>query len=139
MRRVGAAVAAALVFDRVNADEVSAMVVRDARVSRILDSIALVEDAEFSRRFPAERWARVSIALTDGRTLTSEPARARGNPENPLSDAELDDKYAALAEPALGVERATRIADAVASLARGGALAPLLSELLAPLDPNQTR
>ncbi|HET6801380.1 MAG TPA: hypothetical protein VFI50_01950, partial [Casimicrobiaceae bacterium] len=93
--------------------------------------------AEFSRRFPDERWARVTIALADGRTLVSEPARARGNPENPLPDAELREKYSALAEPALGTDRAARIADAVAALARGGALAPLLADLLGPLDPNR--
>jgi 2-methylcitrate dehydratase PrpD len=131
------AVAAALVFERVNADAVSAAVTRDARVAQILASIELVEDAEFSRRFPDERWARVTIALADGRRLVSEPARARGNPENPLSDAELRDKYFALAEPALGTDRAARIADAVAALARGGALAPLLADLLSPLDPNR--
>ena len=39
---------------------------------------------EFSDRFPAERWARVRITLGDGRALVSHPARARGNPENPL-------------------------------------------------------
>ena len=129
-------VAAALVFDRVNADEVSASVVRDARVSRILDEIDLAEDAEFSRRFPAERWARVAIALADGRTLVSEPARARGNPENPLSDDELRGKYFALAGPALGERRATQIADAVASLAHGGPLQPLLADLLSPLQQD---
>ena len=131
-------VAAALVFDRVNADEVGPAMVRDARVSRVLETIALAEDKAFSQRFPNERWARVTIALTDGRTLVSEPARARGNPENPLSDDELDAKYFALAEPALRADRAAKIANAVRSLARGGALAPLLAELSSPLDPTRT-
>ena len=76
----------------------------------LLAAIELAEDAEFSARFPAERWARLRITLADGRTLVSEPARARGNPENPLSDAELLDKYRALATPVLGLSapRASR-------------------------------
>jgi 2-methylcitrate dehydratase PrpD len=65
----------------------------------------LSDDADFSARFPAERWARVRIVLTDGRTFVSEPARARGNPENPLADDELRRKYFAYAEPVLGGAR----------------------------------
>ena len=53
-------------------------------------------------RFPAERWARVEIRLHDGRLLRSEPAQARGDPERPLSDAELREKFFSLAEPVLG-------------------------------------
>jgi 2-methylcitrate dehydratase PrpD len=104
-------VAAALVFDRVGAAEVEAGAVADPRVAPLLAAIELAEDAEFSARFPAERWARLRITLADGRTLVSEPARARGNPENPLSDAELLDKYRALATPVLGPEphRAHRV------------------------------
>ena len=67
----------------------SAPKLADPRVARLQRAMTLTEDAEFSRRFPAERWARVRITLADGRTLVSEPARARGNPENPLADDEL--------------------------------------------------
>ena len=126
-------VVAALTFGRVGAEEVDTAALRDARVARLLDRIVLTEDAEFSRRFPAERWARLRITLADGRTLVSEPARARGNPENPLVDDELRAKYLALAGPVLGAARTARIADAVASLAGGGAVAPLLDDLLSPI------
>jgi 2-methylcitrate dehydratase PrpD len=89
------------------------------------------EDAEFSCRFPAERWARVRITLADGRTLASEPARARGNPENPLADDDLRRKYLAYAEPVLGVARAARIEQAVNALPEdSAALRTLLDELL---------
>lgn len=134
-------VAAALVFDRVGAAEVDALAVRDSRVVRLLDAIVLVEDPDFSRRFPAERWARLHITLADGRTLVSEPARARGNPENPLSDAELIEKYRALATPVLGPARATRIEATVGSLATDpAALALMLDALLeaAPADVSDT-
>ncbi len=73
------------------------------------------------------------VTLADGRTLVSEPARARGNPENPLADDELRRKYRALAEPVLGSERAARIEQAVGSLAADHeALPALLTELLQP-------
>jgi 2-methylcitrate dehydratase PrpD len=125
-------VAAALVFDHVGAPEVSAEALRDPRIARLLGVIELAEDAGFSSRFPAERWARVRVTLADGRTLASEPARARGNPENPLSGDELRAKYCSLATPALGEARAARIERLVDALLRTGELRALLEELLQP-------
>lgn len=125
-------VAAALVFGEVGAAEVEVPKLADPRVRRLLSVMTLTEDLEFSRRFPAERWARVRITLKDGRVLASEPAIARGNPENPLTNDEIRSKYRMLAEPVLGGERAARIEEAVAGLGSGaGALALLLEELLA--------
>jgi len=127
-------VAAALVFGDVGVREVSLPALADPRVARLQDAMTVVEDAEFSRRFPAERWARVRIALVDGRTLASEPARARGNPENPLSADELRRKYRAFAEPVLGVARTRRIERSVESLAlEREALPSLVADLLQPI------
>ena len=124
------AVAAALAFDRIGAQEIDEPAIADARVRRLLTMVTLQEDAEFSTRFPAERWARAVIRLNDGRTLRSEPTRARGNPENPLSDDELCAKYFDLATPVLGRERAERVERLVTALPRGGSLSPLLDAVL---------
>jgi len=73
----------------------------------------------------------VRIALKDGRELMSEPAIARGNPENPLSDAEIRDKFHALAQPVLGAAIARRVERTVDALGHGGgALPALLEDLL---------
>ena len=124
------AVAAALVFGRLGAGEVHADAVADARVRRLLAAMTLREDTDFSALFPAERWARASIRLKDGRMLRSEPARARGNPENPLTDDELRAKYHDLAVPVLGAPRAQRIERLVAELPRAPSLSPLLDAIL---------
>jgi 2-methylcitrate dehydratase PrpD len=127
-------VAAALIFGRVGAAEIGAAGLGDPRVARLLATFSLREDAEFSHRFPRERWARVRINLADGRELVSEPAQARGSPESPLGDEELLAKYRALAMPVLGATRAARIETLIASIAMdAGALAELLDELLAPI------
>jgi 2-methylcitrate dehydratase PrpD len=129
------AVAAALAFDRLGAGEVTPRAMRDPHIARLLGQVVLREDTEFSRRFPAERLARVRIVLRDGRTLTSAPSPARGNPENPLDDDELVAKYRALAVPTLGSTRAARIEALVAAIETDAdALARLLDELLAPVD-----
>ncbi|MGF1525366.1 MAG: MmgE/PrpD family protein [Candidatus Competibacterales bacterium] len=76
----------------------------DPAVLAVSDRIRLVEDPEYNRRFPAERWARVTVSTTDGRTLTSAPTTPKGDPEDPLTDAELVAKFQALAGPVIGVE-----------------------------------
>lgn len=126
-------VAAALVFGDVGADELAERALRDSRVNRVVAATRLVEDEAFSRRFPAERYARVRITLRDGRVLASTDAVARGSAENPLTDTELSRKYVALSEPTLGATRATRIAEAVATLDRMGSVSALLEDLLSPV------
>ena len=124
-------VAAALVFGRLGADEVEAPRLADPDVRRLLKTMVLTEDAEFSRRFPAERWARVRITLKDGRALASEPAVARGGPENPLADDEIREKYRSLASPVLGVECSRKIEREIDRLAVDPhGLPALLDELL---------
>jgi 2-methylcitrate dehydratase PrpD len=123
-------VAAVLVFGHLGAEEIDVPKLADPRVRRLLGLMVSTENGEYSRLFPAERWARVEITLNDGRQLVSEPARARGNPENPLADAELRAKYFELAEPVLGRPRAQRIERLVSELRHGDALAELLEELL---------
>jgi 2-methylcitrate dehydratase PrpD len=125
-------IAAALVFGNIGAPEVNAPKLADPRVERLQRVMTLIDDDAFSRRFPAERWARVRVTLVDGRTLASEPERARGNPENPLSDDELLMKYRSYAEPVLGRPRAARIEHAVHRLAHDAELPELLEDLLQP-------
>jgi 2-methylcitrate dehydratase PrpD len=125
-------VAAALVFGRLGAEEIDVPKLADARVRRLLGLVSLIENGEYSRAFPAERWARVQITLSDGRVLVSEPAEARGNAENPLAEEELSAKYFELAEPVLGRPRAQRIERLVLDLRHGAAISELLEELLQP-------
>ena len=125
-------VAAALVFGPLGADEVDLPKLADARVRRLQNVMTLTDDAEFSGRFPAERWARMTIRLNDGRTLRSEPARARGDPENALPDEALREKYFALATPVVGRRRAERIEELVTALPDDDSLSALLDELLQP-------
>ena len=125
-------VAAALVFGRLGGDEIVQTALADPRVRRLLDVMTLTEDREFSRRFPSARFACVEITLKNGRTFRSQPAEARGDPGNPLSDEELREKYFALASPVLGHVRAERIERVVNALPDNSALSTLLEDLLHP-------
>ena len=123
-------VAAILVRGQLGAAEVTGDALHDPEILRLAANMTLTEDAGYSARFPAERWAHVSIVLNDGSRFTSSPAIARGNPENPLSDSELREKYFRLAEPVLGKNRAMLIIDWVDRLGRGESHLPEFLDLL---------
>lgn len=131
-------VAAALVRGQVGAGEVTGAALHDPAILRLSDCVNLVDDATYNSRFPAERWAHVSFILKDGTRLTSQPAIARGNPENPLSDSELNEKYWLLAEPVLGQERTQLTQDLVHDLSsRQNVLPELLELLLEPVSSTR--
>ncbi|GAB4451405.1 MAG: MmgE/PrpD family protein [Anaerolineae bacterium] len=131
-------VAVALVRGHVGAAEIGHDALHDAAVLRLADGMALVEDAGYNAQFPAERWAHVVFHLRDGRRLTSSPMPARGGADNPLSDAELREKYWLLAEPLLGAPRAQQIAACIDRLPDApGDLDTLRGLLLSPASPEQ--
>jgi 2-methylcitrate dehydratase PrpD len=71
-----------------------------------MQRIECVADAELSRAFPGQRAARVEIELADGRRLAHFQPTRKGDPEMPLTDAELNEKFLELTMPVLGDTRA---------------------------------
>lgn len=121
--------AAALLKGRVGAAETTGAGLADLAVLRLSRAVRLVEDAEYNRRFPAERWARVDLHLAGGTVLRSAPAVARGGAENPLEDAELSAKFHDLMAAAGLGERAAEIEELVGSLDRLPSVMPLLEAI----------
>ena len=65
--------------------------------------------------FPAERWSDVTIECHDGRVLKSGRTLAEGDPETPLSDSVLDEKFLSLTLPVLGSDRSHQLLDKLRS------------------------
>ncbi len=74
----------------------------DAATRELMKKITLSVDAELDAAFPGQRAARISIQMRDGRVLTHLQPTRKGDPEAPLSDDELEQKYLELAGPVLG-------------------------------------
>ncbi len=110
------AVASYVVNGTIGLAQISGGVLVDARVAALIARINVAERDRHNDRFPIGRWADVTIRLHDGRILESGDVPARGGEEQPLSDAEIEDKYFSYAAPALGDTRAAMIRDAIMGL-----------------------
>jgi 2-methylcitrate dehydratase len=73
-------------------------------------------DRELSGYWPGANPARVHIRLRSGAELEDTTIHFPGHPRNPVSDADLADKFRSLAEPVLGADRAAAVIEAVAAL-----------------------
>ncbi|WP_454694698.1 MmgE/PrpD family protein [Achromobacter aegrifaciens] len=106
-------VAHALVHGSVRLDAFEPQRLQDPQVRQLMQKLELRADAELTAGFPRMRAARVSITTTGGQTLEHHAPYRKGDPEAPLSDAELNDKFEELSGPVLGRERALALRDAV--------------------------
>ena len=86
--------AAALAIGRVDLDTFTDASIADERVRRLMPSIAMHVDPEIGHDRPALTQARVTIRLRDGRSVSARADGARGYPDRPASDADLDRKFA---------------------------------------------
>ncbi|OWW21147.1 MmgE/PrpD family protein [Noviherbaspirillum denitrificans] len=99
-------VAAALVFGSVRLAAYEAKQLANSDVRKLIDLIEVEVDPDLDSRFPRQRAAQVDIRVSDGRKLSHLQANRKGDPEEPLSDTELNEKMLELASPVLGSERA---------------------------------
>ena len=88
----------------------------DPRIKALAERVELVESETYNARFPAERWAQVSLEMRDGSHLQSREHEAKGNPHNPLSDDELAKKFHALSVPAIGKAHANELYEVIMTL-----------------------
>lgn len=74
----------------------------DGEVRALMQKIECVADAELSKGYPTQRAAQLEIEMVDGRRYTHFQPTRKGDPEMPLSDDELDDKFMELTMPVIG-------------------------------------
>ena len=72
----------------------------DPQLHALMDRVEPYRDPELDARYPAQWPAEVTVELRDGRVLRERVEHPKGDPENPLSPAELREKLAGLAPAA---------------------------------------
>ena len=78
----------------------------DGETRQLMARIEVAIDPELDAAFPAQRAARVAFVARDGRREELLQPTRIGDPDAPLSDAQLDGKYLELAVPVIGASKA---------------------------------
>jgi 2-methylcitrate dehydratase PrpD len=82
-------------------------------IAALEDKLTLTLDPECAAKFPKNRTAKVEIDLNDGRTLQHHQVTRHGDPDEPLTDQELLDKFYELVSPRVGEQKSLLLADQV--------------------------
>jgi len=88
----------------------------DPAVRALMPKFEIINDPELSKGYPNQRAARVEIETNDGRKFAHFQPYRKGDPEMPLTDGELNDKYLELAMPVIGDATSRQLLDALWSL-----------------------
>jgi 2-methylcitrate dehydratase PrpD len=78
---------------------------RDVVVAAFRDRVAMALDAEVDAAYPARWIGKVTVRTRDGRTLAARVDEPKGDPGNPLTRAEIEDKAERLAAYRDGASR----------------------------------
>lgn len=103
MLRFGAVRLAAFLSERLADPETRALMAR----------VSVETDPECAAAFPAQRSAKVELRLKDGRVLRRHQKTRKGDPDAPLSDQDLSDKFLELTTDAIGAPAARALLDAL--------------------------
>jgi 2-methylcitrate dehydratase len=109
-------IAAALVERQVTPAQFTMEKIMDAKIRAQLKKVEVVADPEIEKVFPALQRVIVIITTTDGRALSKQLDFPKGDPRNPLTDQEVEEKFAALAEGVLSTAAQSRVKEAIWNL-----------------------
>jgi len=105
--------------------------VTDTALATLLRRTAVEVAPDLTARYPARWPARVALTLADGTTLDGGADFPRGNPENPVPPAVLEEKFRGLVVPGYGAALAERAIVAVRELERWDTVRGRLNAILA--------
>jgi 2-methylcitrate dehydratase PrpD len=88
----------------------------DERIAALLGRIRVTVHDDLTAKYPARWPTRLVVSLRDGTTQRAASDYPRGNPENPVSTATLEEKFIGLVAPRFGEERARHALATVMSI-----------------------
>jgi len=100
--------------------------IMDPTIRAQLSKIVVVADAEIEKVFPALQRVVVTVQTTDGREFTKQLDYPKGDPRNPLTDKEVEEKFEALAEPVMTSAARRRAMEAIWNLDKQASVTDLM-------------
>ncbi len=120
-------IAAALAERQVTPVQFEMRKIMDPTIRAQLRKVEVVADPEIEKVFPALQRVIVNLTTTDGRAFTKQLDYPKGDPRNPLSDAEVEEKFAALADGVLSNGAQKKLKNAIWNLEKVGSVSKLMT------------
>lgn len=100
--------------------------IMDSTIRAQLNKIAVTADSEIEKVFPALQRVIATIQTTDGREFSKQLDFPKGDPRNPLTDKEVEEKFEALAGPVMTADARRKAIDAIWSLEKQSSVTDLM-------------
>ena len=130
-------IAAAIADRQVTPVQFEMKKIMDPTIRAQLKKVEVVADPEIEKVFPALQRVIVNLTTTDGRTFTKQLDYPKGDPRNPLSDAEVEEKFAALAEGVLSEGTQKKLKQAIWNLEKVGSVSKLMALMKADVQAKK--
>ena len=128
-------IAAAIAERQVTPLQFTPAKIMDPAIRAQLNKIVVTADAEIEKLFPALQRVIVRIHTIDGREFTQQLDYPKGDPRNPLSDSELEEKFEALSGPVLSHDACRRAVHAIWTLEEQRSVSELMKLFKADRTP----
>jgi len=132
-------IAAAIAERQVTPVQFEMKKIMDPTIRAQLKKVEVVADPEIEKVFPALQRVIVNLTTTDGRTVSKQLDYPKGDPRNPLSDAEVEEKFAALADGVLSEGAQKKLKDAIWNLEKVGSVSKLMALMKADVRKKAAR
>src|SRR4030066_1477821 len=106
-------IACALVDHKITTQSFSDKKLKDPRLWKVIDKIHGEASEEFEKMFPAKQPSKVVIKTKDGREFSEYLEYPKGDPREPMTEEDLDNKFNALTEKLLVAGRKKEIKNAI--------------------------
>lgn len=130
-------IAAALAERQVTPVQFTSEKIMDPTIRAQLKKVEVIADPEIEKVFPALQRVIVNIYTSDGRELSKQLDYPKGDPRNPLTDQEVEEKFAALADGVLSKAAQKKLKEAVWNLDKLGSVSKLMALTKSDQRPQQ--
>jgi len=120
-------IAAAVAERQVTPVQFTMAKINDPVIRAQLRKVEVVADPEIEKVFPALQRVVVKITTTDGRSFDKQLDFPKGDPRNPLTDREIEEKFEALADPVMSKPAQQKLKDAIWNLEKCSSVRELMS------------
>ena len=102
-------IAAALVDHKITAQSFSEEKLKDPRIREVINKIKGEASTEFEKMFPAKQPSKVLIKTKDGKEYSEYLEYPKGDPREPMTEEDLDNKFNSLSDKLLTKRRQKNI------------------------------